>query len=151
MSSPLKKEIPVDTDPVTNPATADPPNPTTSPSPSLLPPPPLAATTPPHPIHPPTAREKLSVLSTSSALRDVRSAKSSVTSQLYISAIRTDGFALLVSDCHHVLEWPVALLPSGGKKGDVLDFNLTISPTAKIEAHKTMSTIQDVLKATAVQ
>ena len=91
------------------------------------------------------------MLSTSSALRDVRSAKSSVTSQLYISAIRTDGFALLVSDCHHVLEWPVALLPSGGKKGDVLDFNLTISPTAKIEAHKTMSTIQDVLKATAVQ
>jgi hypothetical protein len=98
----------------------------------------------------PTARDKLRNLSTETTLRDITTQTSSVSSTLYISEIRTDGFAIIVTECHHVLELPIALLPSGGKKGDTLDFNLTISKEASQQAQNTMSTIQDVLKSSAM-
>jgi hypothetical protein len=72
-----------------------------------------------------------------------------VTSTLYISEIKTDGFAILVSDCHHVLEWPIALLPSDCKKGEMLEFNLAKSAAFVTESNNKMDTIQQVLKEAA--
>ena len=95
---------------------------------------------------PPTARQQLNALSTTSTLQN-GTENTSVT-KLYISDVKA-GFAQLVSDCHHVLEWPVALLPSGAKKGDILDFSLTKSADAAVEATNTMNVIQEVLKASS--
>jgi hypothetical protein len=96
-----------------------------------------------------TARQRLSILPTTSTLRDVRRRPTSVTSTLYISEIKTDGFAILVSDCHHVLEWPIALLPSDCKKGEMLEFNLAKSAAFVTESNNKMDTIQQVLKEAA--
>ena len=58
-------------------------------------------------------------LSSASSLRDVRRETSTVKASLYVSELRQNGFAVLVSDCHHVLS-SQALLPSDCQQGDGL-------------------------------
>jgi hypothetical protein len=147
-SSPITKELKIDqtktaaTTAATTAAAPAAPSASTSPRPILPAPSHTSAT--------PTSRQRLGELKTVSALRDVGRQPSSATSNLYISELKTDGFAILVSDCHHVLEWPTALLPSTAKKGDLLQFNLTKTPEALQQVNEKMSTIQQVLRETAV-
>lgn len=140
-SSPITKELKIDTQ-TTVPSAPSAPSAPTCPLPFLPAPSRTPATS--------TSRQKLSELNTVSSLRDVGQQPSSATSNLYISEIKPDGFAILVSDCHHVLEWPTALLPSTAKKGDLLQFNLTKAPGALQQANEKMSTIQQVLRETTV-
>ena len=44
----------------------------------------------------------------------------------YISTITSDGHAVLVSDCHHILEWPVTMLPLNVKPGDEMDLQISL-------------------------
>ena len=64
---------------------------------------------------------------------------------LYVSELRQNGFAVLVSDCHHVLELPQALLPSDCQQGDVLSFALRRDEEASASAERSMNSIQTLL------
>ena len=66
-----------------------------------------------------------------------------------VSRIKANGFAVLVSDCHHVLEWPQALLPSDCRQGDILSFSLRRDSLASKTAGQTMDRIQAVLSQAA--
>jgi hypothetical protein len=96
-----------------------------------------------------TTKQKLKDFPTTSTLHDVRRQPDTVTSNLYVSNIKTDGYAILVTDCHHVLELPLALLPSNCQKGDLLKFNLKKGPGIVNEYNEKMKTIQEVLKESA--
>jgi hypothetical protein len=91
------------------------------------------------------ASEHLQGVSFASSLRDVRRAPSAVTSSLYVSEIKETGFVVLVSDCHHVLEWPQALLPTDCRQGDVLSFSLRRDVKASTSAGASMDSIQALL------
>ena len=84
-------------------------------------------------------------LSSASSLRDVRRETSTVKASLYVSELRQNGFAVLVSDCHHVLELPQALLPSDCQQGDVLSFALRRDEEASASAERSMNSIQTLL------
>lgn len=94
----------------------------------------------------PSASKLLKGLLADSTLAGMQRSPSSVELRLYISKMKSDGFVVLVSDCHHVMEWPRALLPRDCRQGDVLSFSLTRDSDASTSAGSSMGQIQELLR-----
>ena len=55
------------------------------------------------------------------------------------------GMVTLVSDCLHVVEWPLSLLPFDVQKGMVLTFDIVRNSAAELAREKSMDTMQEEL------
>ena len=55
------------------------------------------------------------------------------------------GMVTLVSDCLHVVEWPMSLLPFDAKKGMVLTFDIVRNSAAEMDREKSMDSMQEEL------